>query len=135
MNAAKPLKKLRFNMPQGVNGSRTNAHESTMGVPIPIRVQRQRVKGWKMPENTISVTRPGRYGNPFPIGEFGPMDRFAIDAEGAVGLFRAMLADPEMREAAGYPADLSPLRGKNLACFCPLNQPCHADVLLEIVNP
>ena len=26
------------------------------------------------------------------------------------------------------------LRGKNLACFCPLDQPCHADVLLEIAN-
>ena len=26
------------------------------------------------------------------------------------------------------------LRGKNLACFCPLDQPCHADVLLELAN-
>jgi hypothetical protein len=26
------------------------------------------------------------------------------------------------------------LRGKNLACWCPLNQPCHADVLLELAN-
>lgn len=26
------------------------------------------------------------------------------------------------------------LRGKNLACWCPLDQPCHADVLLEIAN-
>lgn len=26
------------------------------------------------------------------------------------------------------------LRGKNLACFCALDQPCHADVLLEIAN-
>ena len=26
------------------------------------------------------------------------------------------------------------LRGKNLACFCPLDKPCHADVLLEIAN-
>lgn len=23
---------------------------------------------------------------------------------------------------------------KNLACWCPLDQPCHADVLLEIAN-
>lgn len=28
----------------------------------------------------------------------------------------------------------SELKGKNLACFCPLDQPCHADVLLEIAN-
>lgn len=26
------------------------------------------------------------------------------------------------------------LRGKNLACWCALDQPCHADVLLEIAN-
>lgn len=30
--------------------------------------------------------------------------------------------------------DLSELRGKDLACWCPLDQPCHADVLLEIAN-
>lgn len=29
---------------------------------------------------------------------------------------------------------LGPLRGKNLACWCPLDQPCHADVLLEMAN-
>lgn len=26
------------------------------------------------------------------------------------------------------------LAGKNLACWCPLDEPCHADVLLEIAN-
>jgi len=26
------------------------------------------------------------------------------------------------------------LRGKDLACWCPLDQPCHADVLLELAN-
>lgn len=41
---------------------------------------------------------------------------------------------------AGYPhrkkliAALPKLRGKNLACWCPLDQPCHADVLLELAN-
>lgn len=30
--------------------------------------------------------------------------------------------------------DLTPLRGKSLACFCALDQPCHADVLLELAN-
>jgi hypothetical protein len=24
----------------------------------PVRIQRKRTKGWKMPENTVSVTRP-----------------------------------------------------------------------------
>ena len=32
------------------------------------------------------------------------------------------------------PPDPSELRGKNLACFCPLDKPCHADVLLDLAN-
>jgi hypothetical protein len=26
------------------------------------------------------------------------------------------------------------LRGRDLACYCPLDEPCHADVLLEVAN-
>jgi hypothetical protein len=37
-------------------------------------------------------------------------------------------------EQAGISLIRSALRGKNLACWCPLDQPCHADVLLEIAN-
>lgn len=100
----------------------------------PIRIQLRRTKAWRMPANTVKVDRSTRWGNPWPIGEWGPLDRKAPDAEGAVGLFCAMLDDKEMREAAGYPADLSPLRGKNLACWCPLGSPCHADLVLERAN-
>lgn len=31
----------------------------------PIRIQRKRTKGWRMPENTIYVGRPTKWGNPF----------------------------------------------------------------------
>ena len=34
----------------------------------PERIQRKRTKGWKMPENTVSVCRPGKWGNPFRVG-------------------------------------------------------------------
>lgn len=100
----------------------------------PIRVQQKRTKGWKMPPNTVSVARPGKWGNPWRVGEEGPLGRTAPDNEGAVGFFRMMMTDDEMREAAGYPRDLAPLRGRSLACWCALNQPCHADVLLEFAN-
>lgn len=30
--------------------------------------------------------------------------------------------------------DVEELRGKDLACWCPLDQPCHAEVLLELAN-
>ncbi|MDF0490031.1 DUF4326 domain-containing protein [Sphingomonas sp. H39-1-10] len=103
----------------------------------PRRVQLSRRKGWRMPENTVSVARPNRFGNPYPIGREGPLERVASDAEGAVGFFRAMMGDPELRAEAGYP-DLEiiarELRGKNLACWCRLGDWCHADVLLELAN-
>jgi len=40
---------------------------------MPKRIQRKRTKGWKMPPNTISVTRPGRFGNKFIIGDYAMM--------------------------------------------------------------
>jgi len=104
---------------------------------VPHRVQLSRKKGWKMPANTVNVARPGRWGNPFPVGKEGPYMRFAPDAEGAVGFFRAMLNDPSLRHGQ-YPDDktlCNELAGKNLACWCALDQPCHADVLLQLANP
>lgn len=87
----------------------------------PQRIQRQRIKGWRMPPNTVSVTRPGRYGNPYRVGPDGT-------AQECVDKFRANM--PEFAKEAYR----NELRGKNLACFCPLDQPCHADVLLEFAN-
>ena len=75
-----------------------------------------------MPPNTVSVARPAAWGNPFPIAEFG--------REGAIRAFRQQLNGMKLIGAL----DLSELRGKNLACWCPLDQPCHADVLLELAN-
>jgi hypothetical protein len=93
----------------------------------PHRVQLSRKAGWRMPPNTVNVARPGRWGNPFRVGDFGIPNR-----EAAVARFREWLdgrvVGPER------PTSFEALRGKNLACWCPLNQPCHADVLLEIAN-
>ena len=92
-----------------------------------------------MPPNTVCVTRPAKWGNPFRVGVSDNLGRGPLDNAGAVAMFEDMLNDPELRAAYGYPDDLSELRGKNLACFCPLkidgeHCPCHADVLLEIAN-
>lgn len=103
----------------------------------PKRIQRKRTKGWRLPAGAKCVTRPGIFGNPFRAGEVGPMGRKPIDAEGALGFFRAMLADPELRAAAGYPSDdviRERLRGHDLACFCTAGKGCHADYLLAIAN-
>ena len=104
-------------------------------VEKPQRIQLSRRKGWRMPENTKKVDRTTRWGNPFVIGS-GAMGRHALDHEGAVGFFRDMLADPELRTAAGYPSDdeiRAELAGKNLACWCG-GKHCHADALLEVAN-
>lgn len=99
----------------------------------PIRVMLSRKKGWKMPENTIKVDRTTRWGNPFKIGENAPMGRMVIDAESACGHFKSMLKDTELGKVAKYPQDLSPLKGKNLACWC-TGKFCHADILLAEAN-
>jgi hypothetical protein len=82
------------------------------------RIQRKRVKGWKMPANTISVCRPGKFGNPYVVGKDGTAGQCAEK-------FRLHLNELLDSQA------LEELRGKNLACWCKIGQPCHADVLLE----
>jgi len=105
---------------------------------IPSRIQRKRSKGWRMPENCIYVGRPTEWGNPFTIGQpfvrkkmqagGGEISGCIQNAEEAVYFYRRFLS-LELRIAAGIQ-----LRGKNLACWCGLDQPCHADILLEIAN-
>lgn len=106
------------------------------------RIQRKRTKGFNLQAASpnglpvVSVTRPGKWGNPFAVGKDGPLGRKPIDDEGAVGFFAAMFTDDELRAAAGYPplAEIrSELRGKNLACFCDESARwCHADILLKL---
>ena len=95
----------------------------------PCRVQLSRKKGWRMPPNTVKVSRPGKWGNPFVVGSYD----FATP-QWAVKCFAE-----HQGKASGYgipsTAEIQrELRGKNLACWCALAQPCHADVLLELAN-
>jgi len=95
----------------------------TAGGRRPVRVQRQRAAGWRMPPGAIYVGRPTRWGNPFTIVEH--------DCPGAVARYRAaLLSDPARLAAARRE-----LGGRDLACWCRLDVPCHADVLLELANP
>ncbi|WBB81289.1 DUF4326 domain-containing protein [Micromonospora sp. WMMD882] len=87
------------------------------------RIQRRRTAGWRMPEGAVYVGRPGRWGNPFR-GDT-PASR-----AGAVRLFRLWVArHPDYADAVR-----AELAGKTLACWCPLDKPCHADVLVDIAN-
>lgn len=119
-----------------------------MSAPEPVRVQRKRSKGWRMPANTVSVTRPSVFGNPFTIAhalESGYVNDEAEARPFVVECFDDWLAGgrdgrdwwqgPESdKRRSEIMRRLPELRGKNLACFCPEGQPCHADILLRLAN-
>lgn len=90
---------------------------------MPIRIQRKRTKGWRMPANTVYVGRPTFYGNCFHGST-------AADRDLAVKAYSKLMS----KHSDTRDQIVKDLRGKNLACLCALEQPCHADVLLELAN-
>jgi hypothetical protein len=118
----------------------------------PQRIQRSRAKGWRLPEGAVIVDRTTRWGNPFllsPVTASFPsltseqVARFVVvDFEqlvksgSGVAARGSRLSSPE-REAVTFP-DVAEIRaelaGKDLACWCSLSSPCHADVLLRVAN-
>jgi hypothetical protein len=126
---------------------------TTQTTTMPRRIQRKRTKGWRMPEGAVYVGRPTLWGNPFiveAVRKSGPYD-VLLDGEfrgqhtgiesarrSAVERFRAHLLTTEGRVGSGWVPTVAAIRavlaGKDLVCWCPLDQPCHADVLLEIAN-
>lgn len=87
-----------------------------------------RVKGGKKPENVKLVTRGTRFGNPYIVGIAAP------DAATAVAMFREWIEGDTIGARLTRGRVEKHLRGFDLACYCALDQPCHADVLLEIAN-
>jgi hypothetical protein len=125
----------------------------------PKRIQRQRTKGWRMPDGAIYVGRPTMWGNPYAVGGgvvitadrgddrglTAELDgRLGITAEQAVAgfldLMQLRLAVPPYNDdwdddyQGKWTSDVAALAGHDLACWCPLDQPCHADVLLKLAN-
>ena len=115
----------------------------------PYRIQRKRTKGWRMPVGAVYVGRPTKWGNPFTLAEdiaiepkaarmwavrwsgvtLVRYDTRVLAAADAVDRYRRNL------RVHNYSLDwIMVLRGHDLACWCPLDQPCHADVLLELAN-
>lgn len=120
------------------------------------RIQLSRRKGWRMPPNTVMVSRPTKWGNPWPVDHEGTAIHcltMGLDggdkkdrAASAVDLYRRWLTGGKVNELVAAFLAIPPgpppalrhiqrdLRGKNLACWCPLDGPCHADVLIELAN-
>lgn len=93
----------------------------------PIRIQRRRAKGWKMPPGTVYVGRPTKWGNPYQVGDHERSWQSAV-----VEAFKVWLRDPEQSHLVSEAR--RELHGKNLVCWCALGTPCHADHWLEIAN-
>ena len=110
---------------------------------MPERIQLRRTKGYRKPEGAVVVSRPTRWGNPF----------VSTDPARAVDLYRRWLTTGNCDVMIGGDTGLSlaylpswnhadtlrmrlreELRGRDLACWCRLDRPCHADVLLELAN-
>jgi len=90
---------------------------------MPKRIQQKRTRGWRMPPNTVYVGRPTKWGNPYRVGQDGNIDTVLF-------LYKRYLVG----RIKGEPNFLEPLKGKDLACWCRLDQPCHADILLKFLE-
>src|SRR5690242_10158178 len=94
-----------------------------------VRIQLRRTKGWRKPEGAVVVARPSRWGNPFTIKP--------VRNDWGERMFAVLWPDGEdvdwchdmqdARRLAVYmyepPEDVTPLIGRDLACWCPLDQP------------
>lgn len=98
---------------------------------MPVRLQASRRAGSKRPEGAVYVGRPSKWGNPHRLPKGIPADRamrqtvvryFELDL--IANAIDGISIEDVQRE----------LRGKDLVCWCPLDQPCHADVLLRVAN-
>lgn len=121
----------------------------------PARLRLSRAKGFDLQTASIAlnglpavnVARPSKWGNPFTLANARDVGFTGTDEA-----LRAMVVDSfriwtgplyrnvwmgpesEARRDAIWD-NLDQLAGKNLACWCPLDGPCHADILLKMAKP
>lgn len=92
------------------------------------RIQRRRERGFRLPPNTLCVDRTSKYGNPYKMTVDTAEERqfvirmFKSDLWWRKELVREFLSECEEKGI------------EHIACFCPLDVPCHGDVWLEVWN-
>ena len=91
-----------------------------------LRMKHYNDYAWKSNPNAVYVGRGkgdyGKWGNPFREDEYG--------LARCLELYRAWL----LGKLVSNPDFLEPLRGKDLVCFCRLDRPCHADIIIEMLG-
>ena len=113
---------------------KSSVQTATKSNATPVRVQRKRTKGFKLQDASpndlpvVYVGRPSKWGNPYKINQFG--------LEECLRLYELYLR----YMLSQYPDFLDELKGKDLACWCPLidknGNPilCHADIIIKIMK-
>ena len=76
-----------------------------------------------MPPNAIYVGRPTKWGNPYVMTSI-------VDRQHVILLYEGWLKR-RLEEDSTF---LDDLKGKDLACWCPVEKSCHADVILKILG-
>lgn len=112
----------------------------------PVRIQLSRAEGFSLQKasraanglDVEKVDRTTQWGNPFVMG-------YRHTREECVRAFHELAVGRKVHMGWGDPEtqrrylrqidnEIEELRGKNLACWCPPEEPCHVDVLLEILT-
>jgi hypothetical protein len=103
----------------------------------------KRERGWKMPANSVKVDRTSKFGNPFTVDRYGREKAVALHRAWITGemtddhllkSYPAVIGKHLVSRRKGALSLLPTLVGKDLACWCSLEGPCHADTLLELAN-
>ena len=113
---------------------------------MPSRIQLSRRRGWRMPPGAVHAARPGKWGNPYRVGERNPFGTVTTNNRHAASLYVGFAPQNETLIAAAR----AELRGRDLACWCrlcelhvdgkplgidcPYCEPCHVDTLLKLAN-
>lgn len=117
------------------------------------RVQMTRQKPWRKDHpDAVIVARPSRWGNPYPVAEYGLDLSLALFTDTARAMWNPNTLGQDkpdevfdstykahnawLKRIGGHPLEIMryELAGHDLACWCPADQRCHADVLLELAN-
>ena len=111
-----------------MSASSEGLHLAKHEPPQLTRVTLSRKAGWTLPPNTMKVDRSTPYGNPFKLGD--NVDGFPLETiEEVVDAYR------QWAKGRIHLPNWQKLKGRNLACWCKPGEPCHADVLMTLVNP
>lgn len=118
---------------------------------MPERIQMSRQHPWRADHpDAVIVDRSTRWGNPYAVARRGqhwvvlhPGGRTLVEERSRTKAFAASVvafvgAVHGLDRDVALPFDehdvAAQLAGRDLACWCPPGQPCHAEALLIIAN-